>query len=159
MAATKHDFEAALDDPAGPQRTIVQFYEDLTSRVAALPGVRSVGAVGNLPIADGYSIWSILVDGAPMVPVGQAPSAMPLQVTPGYFRSMGIAVLRGREFTADDRADAPLVAVVNEAAVKKLWPGKSAIGGTIKMLNTTAPWATVVGVVKDVRSAGYQQDV
>ena len=159
MSVSFPEPRAALDDPAGPQRTIVQFYEDLTSRVAALPGVRSVGAVGNLPIADGYSIWSILVDGAPMVPVGQAPSAMPLQVTPGYFRSMGIAVLRGREFTADDRADAPLVAVVNEAAVKKLWPGKSAIGGTIKMLNTTAPWATVVGVVKDVRSAGYQQDV
>ena len=132
MSVSFPEPRGALDDPAGPQRAIVQFYEDLTSRVGALPGVRSVGAVGNLPIADGYSIWSILVDGAPMVPVGQAPSAMPLQVTPGYFRSMGIAVVRGREFTADDRDDAQLVVVVNEAAVKKLWPGKSAIGGTIK---------------------------
>jgi len=148
-----------LNDPSGPQRIIAQFYRDLTDRVQALPGVRSVGAVGDLPIADGNSSWSILVDGSPQVPVSQAPSAMPQQVTPGYFRTMGIPVLRGREFTADDRADAPLVALVNETAVKKLWPNKNPIGGTIKMLDPTAPWATVIGVVKDVRSSGYQEDI
>ena len=149
----------APDDPAGQQRIIARFYQDLTSRVGALPGVRSVGAVGDLPIADGYSIWSILIDGSPMKPVSEAPSAMPQQVTPGYFRTMGIGVVRGREFTEADREDAPLVAIVNETAARKLWPGKSAIGGTIKMLNPTAPWATVVGVVKDVRSQGHQQEV
>jgi len=150
---------ANISDPAGHDRAIVQFYRDLTDRVKALPGVRSVGAVGYLPIADGNSIWSILIDGSPMMPVSQAPSAMPQQVTPGYFRTMGIAVLRGREFTAEDRADAPLVVLVNETAVKKLWPNKTPIGGTLKMLGTKSPWATVVGVVKDVRSAGYMEDV
>ena len=150
---------ANLNDPVGPQRTISQFYRDLTTRVQVLPGVRSVGAVGDLPIADGNSSWSILVDGAPMVDVGAAPAATPLQVTPGYFRTMGISILRGREFTAEDNEDAPLVALVNEAAVKKLWPGKNAIGGTIKMLNPKSPWATVVGIVKDVRSSGYLEDV
>ena len=146
-------------DPGAPDRTIVQFYRDLTDRVRALPGVRSVGAVADLPIADGNSMWSILVDGSPMMSVGEAPAAMPQQVTPGYFRTMGIPVLRGREFTLEDREDAPLVAVVNEAAVKKLWPNKNPIGGTIKMLNPTMPWATVIGVVKDVRSAGYQAEI
>jgi len=159
MSVSYPEPRVALDDPAGPQRVIAQFYQDLTTRVGALPGVRSVGAVGALPIADCCSMWSILVDGSPMVPVSQSPSAMPQQVTPGYFRTMGIAVLRGREFTEGDRDDAPLVAIVNETAAKKLWPGKSPIGGTIKMLNDTSPWATVVGVVKDVRSQGYQQDV
>jgi putative ABC transport system permease protein len=148
-----------LNDPSGPQRIIAQFYRDLTDRVQALPGVRSVGAVGDLPIAGGNSSWSILVDGSPQVPVSQAPSAMPQQVTPGYFRTMGIPVLRGREFTAEDQADAPLVALVNETAVKKLWPNKNPIGGTIKMLDPKAPWATVVGVVKDVRSSGYQEEI
>jgi putative ABC transport system permease protein len=147
------------NDPSGPQRVIAQFYRDLTDRVQALPGVRSVGAVGDLPIADGNSIWSILIDGSPQLPVSQAPSAMPQQVTPGYFRTMGIAVLRGREFTAEDREDAPPVAVVNETAVKKLWPNKNPIGGTIRMLGASSPWATVVGVVKDVRSAGYQAEI
>jgi len=148
-----------LNDPSGPQRIIAQFYRDLTDRVQALPGVRAVGAVGDLPIADGNAIWSILIDGSPQLPVSQAPSAMPQQVTPGYFQTMGIPVLRGREFTAEDRSDAPLVALVNETAVKKLWPNKNPIGGTIKMLDPKAPWATVIGVVKDVRSAGYQEDI
>jgi predicted permease len=146
-------------DPAAADRTIVQFYRDLTDRVKALPGVRSVGAVGDLPMVDCCSNWSILVDGSPMMSVGEAPALMPEQVTPGYFRTMGIPVLRGREFTDADRADAPLVALVNEAAVKKLWPKKNPIGGTIKMLNPTSPWATVVGVVRDVRHAGYQEEV
>jgi putative ABC transport system permease protein len=148
-----------LQDPAGQQRVIAQFYQDLTSRIGTLPGVRSVGAVGQLPIADGYSIWSILVDGSPMLPVSQAPSAMPQQVTPGYFRSMGISVLRGREFTDADREDARPVALINETAAKKLWPGKNPIGGTLRMLSRTAPWVTVVGVVKDVRSAGYEEKI
>ena len=148
-----------INDPSGPQRIIAQFYRDLTDRVQALPGVKSVGAVGDLPIADENSSWSILIDGAPQVPVSQAPAATPQQVTPGYFRTMGIPVLRGREFTAEDRADAPLVAVVNETAVKKLWPNKNPIGGTIKMLNPTSPWAIVIGVVKDVRSSGYQEEI
>ena len=67
--------------------------------------------------------------------------------------------LRGREFTADDREDAPLVALVNETAVKKLWAGKNAIGGTLKMLNPTAPWVTIVGVVRDVRSTGHLGEI
>jgi putative ABC transport system permease protein len=149
----------AINNPGGQDFAIAQFYRDLTGRVQALPGVRSVGAVGDLPIADGNSIWSILIDGSPMMSVGEAPSAMPQQVTPDYFRTLGIPVVRGREFTSADGADAPLVAVINETAAKKLWPGKSPIGGTIKMLSSTAPWATVVGVVKDVRSAGYQAEV
>jgi predicted permease len=151
--------EPRMNDLDALQRAIAQFYRDLTERVQALPGVRSVAVVGDLPIADENSSWSILVDGAPMTSVGQAPAATPLQVTPGYFRTLGIPVLRGREFTEEDREDAPLVALVNETAVKKLWPNKNPIGGTIKMLNPTSPWATVVGVVKDVRSSGYQGDV
>ena len=150
---------AAANDPTGPSRTIAQFYRELAEHVQALPGVRSVGAVGDLPIGDGNSMWSIQIDGRPIVPVGEAPSAMPQQVTPGYFRTLGIQILRGREFTADDGEDAPLVALVNETMAKQLWPGKDAIGGTIKMLNQTAPWATIVGIVKDVRSAGYQADI
>jgi putative ABC transport system permease protein len=147
------------NDAAGHNHAIVQFYRDLPDRVRALPGVESVGAVGDLPIADGFGSWSILIDGAPMVSVGEAPAATPEQVTPGYFRTMGIPVLRGREFTDGDRADAPLVALVNETAVKKLWPNRNPIGGTVKMLSDSAPWATVIGVVKDVRSAGYMEDV
>ena len=130
-------------------------YQTLLDRVRALHGASAAGAVADLPIADGWSVWSILIDGAPMTSVGAAPSAMREQVTPGYFEALGIRVVRGRAFTDADRVGAPLVAVVNETMEKQRWPGKSAIGGTIKMLSPMAPWATVVGVVKDVRQGGF----
>lgn len=133
----------------------VVLYEALLERVQALGGVRAAAAVADLPVSDGWSIWSILIDGAPMTSVASAPSAMREQVTPGYFEALGIPVAQGRVFTEADRVGAPLVAVVNETMEKKLWPGKSALGHTIKVLSPTAPWATVVGVVKDVRQGGF----
>jgi predicted permease len=83
---------------------------------------------------------------------------MPQRVTPGYFELMRVPLLRGRTFTEADRADAPLVAVVNETMARKMWPGKDAIGGMVRMLDVTMPQATVVGVVKDVRSQGFLTD-
>jgi predicted permease len=94
-----------------------------------------------------------------MTTVANAPTAMPQKVTPDYFEAMGVRLLRGRTFTDADRADAPLVAVVNETMAKKLYPGKEALGGTVKMLNEQSPWATVVGVVRDVRSRGFLNEV
>ena len=136
----------------------VLLYQTLLDRVRALGGVRAAGAVADLPVADGWSVWSILIDGAPMTSVGAAPSAMREQVTPGYFEALGIRVDHGRAFTESDRVGAQLVAVVNETMARKRWPGRSAIGGTIKMLSPTAPWATVVGVVRDVRQGGFFTD-
>ncbi|HKG92558.1 MAG TPA: ABC transporter permease [Gemmatimonadaceae bacterium] len=143
----------------------VQFYRQLTARVAATPGVRAVGAVNDLPIADGFSGWSIMVDGRVVSTIAEAPVGAPQQVTPGYFQAMGMTLLRGRAFAEADRADSasgtpsPLVAVVNETMAKRYWPGRDAVGGTLKMFGTEWPWVTVVGVVKDVRSAGVEGEV
>jgi predicted permease len=148
---------------APPQRyadaQATALYDRILELVRALPDVDKAAAVEDLPITDGNSEWSILIDGAPQTTVANAPSAMPQKVTPGYFEAMGIRVLRGRSFTDADRAQAPLVAVVNETMEKRLWAGKSAIGGTVKMLAEEAPWATVVGVVRDVRSQGFLNEV
>jgi predicted permease len=135
-----------------------QLYDRILERVVALPGVVSAGAVEQLPFTDGHSIWSILVDGGPMVPVSDAPWAMPQKVTPGYFNTLRVPLLRGRAFTDADRANAPPVALVNETMANKLWSGQDAVGRTLKMHNATAPWVTVVGVVKDVRSNGFLTD-
>jgi predicted permease len=148
---------------APPQRyadaQATALYDRILELMRALPDVDKAAAVEDLPITDGNSEWSILIDGAPQTTVANAPSAMPQKVTPGYFEAMGIRVLRGRSFTDADRAQAPLVAVVNETMEKRLWAGKSAIGGTVKMLAEEAPWATVVGVVRDVRSQGFLNEV
>ncbi|HWP72504.1 MAG TPA: ABC transporter permease [Gemmatimonadaceae bacterium] len=136
-----------------------ELYERLLARVRALPGVQSVGAVEDLPISDGNSIWSIAIDDmSPNTSVADAPAAMPQKVTAGYFDVMRVPTVRGRTFTDADRADAPLVAVVNETMARKMWPGKDAIGGMIRMLNPEMPKVPVVGIVKDVRSSGVLTD-
>ena len=148
---------------APPQRyadgSATALYSRILERIRALPEVEKAAAVEDLPITDGNSMWSMLVDGAPNTTVAKAPAAMPQKVTPGYFETMGIRLVKGRTFTDADGLDAPLVAVVNETMEKKLWPGKSAVGGTLKLLNETLPWATVVGVVRDVRSRGFLEEV
>ena len=135
-----------------------ELYDRFIERIRAIPDVVHAGAVEDLPITDGNSMWSILVDNAPMTSVGNAPAAMPQKVAHEYFDAMRIPIVRGRTFTSGDRADAPLVAVVNETMARKLYPGKNAVGGTLKLLNEQAPWVTVVGVVKDVRSSGFLTD-
>ena len=132
----------------------ISLYRQLMDEVRALPGVEQVAAVEDLPILECCSGWSILIDNAPMTTVAGSPAATPQKVTPGYFDVMGIDVVRGRAFTARDDENAPLVAVVNETMARTLWPGKEALGGTVKMLNETMPRATVVGVVRDERLAG-----
>ena len=87
--------------------------------------------------------------------VANSPAATPQKVTPGYFEAMRVGIVRGRTFTPADDESAPLVAVVNETMERTLWPGKEAIGGTVRLLNETAPKATVVGVVRDERMAGF----
>jgi putative ABC transport system permease protein len=129
-------------------------YRRLTDDIRALPGVVQAAAVEDMPILECCSGWSILIDDAPMTTVANSPAATPQKVTPGYFEVMRVRVVRGRAFTAQDDENAPLVAVVNETMARTLWPGKEAVGGTVKMLNETAPRATVVGVVGDERLGG-----
>jgi len=76
-----------------------------------------------------------------------------------YFRTMSIRLLRGRTFTDQDRLGAPPVAVISEGMAKKLWPGVDPIGHRLKMFSTEATWATIVGVVADVRERGFQRDI
>ncbi|MEX2179564.1 MAG: ABC transporter permease [Gemmatimonadaceae bacterium] len=134
-------------------------YRRLVAEARALPGVIGAAAVEELPIADGLSGWSILIDGAPMTTVANSPAAAPQKVTAGYFEVMRIPLVRGRVFEESDNESAPPVAVVNETMAKQMWPNRDAVGGTVKMLNETAPWATVVGVVRDVRARGFLDPV
>jgi predicted permease len=141
-----------------PERA-VEYFRAVLERIRGIPGVESAAAVGDLPIADPNSNWSINLDGRELKNIGDAPAAMPQQVTPQYFRVMGIPVVRGRVFTEQDRAGAPPVVVINEAMAKEHWPGTDPLGHTLKMFNPQSPWVTIVGVVKDVRSSGFEERV
>ncbi|MES2523534.1 MAG: ABC transporter permease [Gemmatimonadota bacterium] len=134
----------------------VAAFSELTERVRGLPGVTGVTGMAEMLMSDGFSMWSILLDGKVVANVSEAPAASPQQVLPFFFRNLGIPIVRGREITAEDRADAPAVAVINETMARQLWPNTDALGHTFRVMgDSTAPWMTIVGVSRDVRSAGY----
>jgi putative ABC transport system permease protein len=136
----------------------IALVHQLEERVRALPGVVAAGTMGWTPVVGSFGTWSIEVDGVRAPSIGQAPSADPQQVTWGYFGALGIRMVRGRAFTAQDREDAPPVAIVNEAMAKMLWQSQDPVGRTIRMYgNDAMPWVTVVGVSRDILSRGAEK--
>jgi macrolide transport system ATP-binding/permease protein len=122
------------------------FQDELMERVKALPGVESAAFARMTPLSYGsFSSSPIAVDGYQPTPDEQ-PSAQYNEVGPDYFRTMGIALVSGREFTRGDDEKAALVAIVNETMAAQYWRGKNPIGERVQIKGR---WTQVVGVAKD----------
>jgi putative ABC transport system permease protein len=130
-----------------------RFCQDLTEHVGALPGVVSVGAVGHLPL-EGNAGRGFQIEGQPPADPGKMPGADYSVACPGYFKTMGIPVLKGREFTARDTVNAPGVIVINESMAHRFWPKEDALGKAIRLGGSDGPRLTIVGVVADVHHLG-----
>jgi len=126
------------------------FHTRVLGRLAAIPGVQSVGAVSWRPMGAMGIMGDFGVQGETPRPKGYLVDKP--TVSPGYFRAMGIRVIEGRDFTNADAANAPGVAIVSESVARSVWPGQSAVGKRITMEEHPGPadWLTVVGVVRDV---------
>jgi len=134
---------------------IVGFYEQLVSGVAASPGVRDVAAGYPVPMSgDGWS-GSFTVEGEPSGPNDPIPHAEYGVAMPGFFRTLAIRLVAGRDFSNTDHAAAPAVVIVDEVLARQHWPGQSAIG---KRVNASGALATIVGVVAHVHKAGPQSE-
>jgi putative ABC transport system permease protein len=130
-----------------------QFYEQILQRLAALPGVASVGATSHLPLL-GYNL------GAMLSVEGRAPLDVPISsVNPDYFRTMGIGLRAGRLLNDRDTQDAPSVTVLSETLARRLFPNQDPIGKRFKLPGSGAELTTVVGVVSDVRHKGLDRDI
>ena len=144
--------EAEYDGPKARR-----FIEELTERLAAIPGVTAVGASSILPLSgSAYGISLTELDGRSFAEDPDAPSVQVRLATPGYLRAMGIELRRGRDLAPTDGAEAPRVLLVNEAAAALLWPRGDALGrrmtiGTRFELGGDRAGGEVVGVVGDVR--------
>lgn len=129
------------------------FHQELENRIAAIPGVRRVGAVATCLPLSGDLCWGevLQVEGRPAEP-GASPIVTGTRaVTPGYFESMGITV-RGRTIEERDlMADEPAV-VLSETAAARHFPGEDAIGRRVRLGGSESAWYTVVGVADDVRA-------
>jgi putative ABC transport system permease protein len=135
------------------------YYGDVFARLGGLPGVTAVGAIQHLPLTgSGWGV-DVEIEGRPLA-AGATPPRVAWRIVSGdYFAAMGIPLLAGRAFDARDRAGAPGVALVNRAMARVLWRGESPLGRRIRAGDATGgEWATVVGVVGDVRHDGLQTE-
>ena len=135
----------------------IPFFDELSRRVQALPGVESAAVASNLPLTYNGDSMPIGVEGIADPPPGQAPDVVFRTVSPGYFQTMGIALLQGRDFTPEDRSDTVRGVVIGEKTARHYWPGENPIGKRLKPGSTTSdgPWREVIGVVKDVRQNDF----
>ncbi|MFN8062378.1 MAG: ABC transporter permease [Vicinamibacterales bacterium] len=127
-----------------------RLFDDLFDRLGALPGVEAAGGVTRLPLGRlGGVTTRVEVEGQPLRE-GERPEIEFRRASRHYFSAMAIPLLEGRGFSDDDTAGSPAVMLVNRRAAVRLWPGEPAVG---KRLRTSgdADWATVVGVVGDIR--------
>jgi putative ABC transport system permease protein len=124
----------------------VQVFDRLVASVRAIPGVESVGLVSRLPL-NGGETWSFAIAGRPPAEPGHEPTGSIRWTGGDYFQTMGIAVKRGRAFSAADGADAPKVVIINDAFVRRYFPSADPIGQHIVRRSDSL---TVVGVVDDV---------
>ena len=128
-----------------------EFYRNLIDRARALPGVKSATLSLVVPLAPNQSNQTVIPEGF-QFPKGQE-SAQVLQnaIDERYFDVMQTPILRGRAFTANDKADSTRVAIVNEEFAKKYWPNQDAVGKKIRLEDAKGPQFQIVGVAKTAK--------
>jgi putative ABC transport system permease protein len=165
----------SMDVTTGPLRgrgNAARFLEELIPRVVALPGVHSVGAATGMPLEAGSAGQAITPEDRPPMLAAASPQVAQSAVSPGYFTTIGIALVKGRGCTEADTADATLVALLNETAARRYWPSEDPVGKRFAMGSRErfgffrAPstpgaieWREIIGVVADIRSAGFGADI
>ncbi len=134
------------------------FFGQMLERIESLPGVRS--AATTLPLLGGWQ-RSFLIEGREPWPPGEEPHTEAMRVSPRYFEVMGLDLLRGRLFDAQDRVDGLPAVIVDKRFAEDMWPGEEAVGKRVKFGTDPAndnPWMEVVGVVNHVKSYGVNED-
>ena len=132
------------------------FIRDAVAASQATPGVRSAAAVNFVPLGFGGASISVTIEGREVDRSVRPDYAGYNIVTPGYFSTMEIPLVRGRFFTGYDHAEAQRVAIVNEKMAERYWPNEDVIGRRFQLDSGTSDgqWITVVGVVGDTGHSG-----
>jgi putative ABC transport system permease protein len=143
-------FNIGLASSADPARQ-ASFYSEVVERLRAVPGVQSAAAVSRLPLAGGNSSRSFNIPGS-----SQSYSADIRVSTPDYFKTMGIPLLQGRNFTAHDSGGSLSVAIINQAAAANIFPGQNPIGKSLTNFGPAMAKLQIVGVVGNVRHVALE---
>jgi putative ABC transport system permease protein len=133
-----------------------QRVEDIVRRIEGLPGVQSAFASNFIPLDAGGGGGNVIVDGRTAAK-GEEPFISFVGVTPHLQKTIGLSLLKGRDFTDAEGASRTAVSVINNTMAKKLWPDTDPVGGRFRLVDTEpAEWFTVIGVAPDIQQ--YQMD-
>jgi putative ABC transport system permease protein len=153
--------EVPMDGTGRTTPEQLTLYEQMRSQIAALPGVTEAAVGSNVPLRANQFQLEIKAEGRPVAPNEPTPQAEGRSTSPEYFRAAGIALLSGREFTANDRAGAARVVIINQTLAKILFGDRDPLGqhvawtgDVLRFIPISGEWRTVVGVVADTRDAG-----
>ncbi|HAB15317.1 MAG TPA: ABC transporter permease [Verrucomicrobiota bacterium] len=131
----------------------IAIFGQIQERLGAIPGVANVAMVSHLPLGGSENVGYFLVEGMPPARPGQEPLGQLRVATTGYFQTMGVGLVRGRDFEAGDASGKTRVAVVNETLARQFFPGADPIGKRIRMKDFGEDeWCLIVGIVRDVRA-------
>jgi predicted permease len=149
FAATTVTASVQMSSQYGKAHKRRAFFGNLIERISSIPGVQAVGVVNELPLSNSESLASLFVAGYPNI---KQQLVEERGITQDYLSAMQTPLIQGRDISDEDAAGNRLVAVVNQAFVKKYFASGDAIGRRIRTgTDETGPWVTVVGVAKDVR--------
>jgi predicted permease len=150
--------EVALPPLLYPGGAAATFFQDLTERVRALPGVEAVGITSGLPLAGSENLLPVTIEGRPRPAPGQELISDYRAATPGYFHSLSIPLVDGGLMPDRLTPDSPRVVVINETMARIGWPGERAIGRRVKLagFDPDAPWYTIVGIVGDTKHSALE---
>jgi putative ABC transport system permease protein len=135
------------------------FFKQVINRVEALPGVESAGAITHLPLSGMEESGNFSIESHPSESFDVGTIADMRAISPNYFRSMGIPILRGRDFSETDGEQSVPVAIISESMAMRYFPGEDPLGQRIKRGSATAefPWATIVGIAADVKHSALEK--
>jgi putative ABC transport system permease protein len=134
------------------------YLREVLQRVEALPGAESAALTERIPLGQAIMTMEVHIEGQEPAAEGEGIGVDYSAVGPGYFRTLSIPLVAGREFTYSDDGESPQVVIVNETFARQHWPGESPLGKRISTEGANGPWIEVVGVSRDykVRTVGEE---
>jgi putative ABC transport system permease protein len=138
---------------------VTTFYDQFLERVHNVPGVQHVGLTSHVPLSGSNRVRSVEIDGRPVPPGQNGPTANYRVVSPDFFNALGVPLKGGRFFADQDSAGTAGVVIVNETLVRRYFGGGEALGKRLRRINPDGeplPWLQIVGVVGDIRHSSLQ---
>src|SRR5262249_47588164 len=150
--------QVSLPSRKYPRARAAAFGQQLRERLQALPGVQSVALSSDLPLDGSSSAGPIVLEGRAEAPPGSEIRMYRHRVTPGFFSTLGIPLIKGRDFTADDHAQAPGVVIISEAMARRYWSNEDPIGKRLRETDPGDPWLSIIGVAGEVKYRGLPKN-